>query len=34
VVDEVIEPTKTRQAIVDAIAKAPCVRGQHGNIPL
>src|SRR5580693_9334739 len=34
VVDEVIEPTKTRQAIVDAIAKAPPARGKHGNIPL
>jgi acetyl-CoA/propionyl-CoA carboxylase carboxyl transferase subunit len=34
VVDEVIEPSKTRQAIVDAIAKAPCARGRHGNIPL
>jgi acetyl-CoA/propionyl-CoA carboxylase carboxyl transferase subunit len=34
VVDDVIEPIKTRQAIVDAIASAPSVRGQHGNIPL
>ena len=34
VVDEVIEPDKTRQAILDAITHAPCVRGQHGNIPL
>jgi acetyl-CoA/propionyl-CoA carboxylase carboxyl transferase subunit len=34
VIDEVIEPDKTRQAIVDAIAKAPATRGQHGNIPL
>jgi len=34
VIDEVVDPTKTRQAIVDAIAKAPCTRGQHGNIPL
>jgi acetyl-CoA/propionyl-CoA carboxylase carboxyl transferase subunit len=34
VVDEVIDPSKTRQAIVDAIAQAPCARGQHGNIPL
>jgi acetyl-CoA/propionyl-CoA carboxylase carboxyl transferase subunit len=34
VVDEVIEPAKTRQAIVAAIAEAPCVRGNHGNIPL
>jgi len=34
VIDEVIEPDKTRQAILDAIAQAPCRRGQHGNIPL
>jgi acetyl-CoA/propionyl-CoA carboxylase carboxyl transferase subunit len=34
VIDEVIEPSKTRQAIVEAIAQAPCTRGQHGNIPL
>jgi acetyl-CoA/propionyl-CoA carboxylase carboxyl transferase subunit len=34
VIDEIIEPDKTRQAILDAIAAAPCERGQHGNIPL
>jgi len=34
VIDEVIEPGKTRQAIADAIAAADHVRGQHGNIPL
>jgi acetyl-CoA/propionyl-CoA carboxylase carboxyl transferase subunit len=34
VIDEVVEPTKTRQAIVDAIAQAPHSRGHHGNIPL
>jgi acetyl-CoA/propionyl-CoA carboxylase carboxyl transferase subunit len=34
VIDEVIEPVKTRQAIADAIAAAPGGRGQHGNIPL
>ena len=34
VIDEVVEPSKTRQAIVDAIAHAPCTRGDHGNIPL
>jgi acetyl-CoA/propionyl-CoA carboxylase carboxyl transferase subunit len=34
VIDEVIEPDKTRQAIADAIAGADHVRGQHGNIPL
>ena len=34
VVDEVIEPAKTRQAIAAAIAAAPARRGRHGNIPL
>jgi acetyl-CoA/propionyl-CoA carboxylase carboxyl transferase subunit len=34
VVDEIIEPDKTRQAILDAIAHAPAERGRHGNIPL
>jgi len=34
VVDEVVEPDKTRQAIMDAIMQAPSQRGQHGNIPL
>jgi len=34
VIDEVIEPDKTRQAIAEAIASADQVRGQHGNIPL
>jgi acetyl-CoA/propionyl-CoA carboxylase carboxyl transferase subunit len=34
VVDEVVEPAKTRQALADAIAAAPARRGQHGNIPL
>jgi acetyl-CoA/propionyl-CoA carboxylase carboxyl transferase subunit len=34
VIDEVIEPAKTRQAIAEAIAAADQVRGQHGNIPL
>ena len=38
VVDEVVSPTQTRsvlaQAIVDALAIDPKVRGQHGNIPL
>jgi acetyl-CoA/propionyl-CoA carboxylase carboxyl transferase subunit len=34
VVDEVVDPSKTRHAIVEAIAHAPCARGQHGNIPL
>jgi len=34
VIDEVIEPSRTREAIADAIAAAPQVRGAHGNIPL
>ena len=34
VIDEVIEPAKTRQALAEAIAAAPQLRGQHGNIPL
>jgi acetyl-CoA/propionyl-CoA carboxylase carboxyl transferase subunit len=34
VVDEVIEPDKTRQRLTDAIAAAPAARGAHGNIPL
>jgi len=34
VVDEVIEPGKTRQAILEAISAAPSIRGKHGNIPL
>jgi acetyl-CoA/propionyl-CoA carboxylase carboxyl transferase subunit len=34
VIDEVIDPDKTRQAIAEAIAAAEPVRGHHGNIPL
>jgi acetyl-CoA/propionyl-CoA carboxylase carboxyl transferase subunit len=34
VVDEVIEPAKTRQALARAIAEAEQTRGAHGNIPL
>ena len=34
VVDEIIEPCQTREAIVRAIAEAPQRRGSHGNIPL
>jgi acetyl-CoA/propionyl-CoA carboxylase carboxyl transferase subunit len=34
VVDEVIEPSRTREAIARAIADAPQRRGRHGNIPL
>src|SRR5436853_121820 len=34
VIDEVIEPSRTREAIARAIAEAPQRRGRHGNIPL
>lgn len=34
VVDEVVEPTDTRRALASAIAAAPQLRGNHGNIPL
>ena len=38
VVDEVVEPTRTRSALAGAIATAleadPDIRGHHGNIPL
>jgi acetyl-CoA/propionyl-CoA carboxylase carboxyl transferase subunit len=34
IIDEVIEPARTRQAINAAITAAPGRRGQHGNIPL
>ena len=34
VIDEIIEPARTREAIARAIAEAPQVRGAHGNIPL
>jgi acetyl-CoA/propionyl-CoA carboxylase carboxyl transferase subunit len=34
VVDEIVEPAKTREALSRAIAEAPARRGQHGNIPL
>jgi acetyl-CoA/propionyl-CoA carboxylase carboxyl transferase subunit len=34
VVDEVIEPAKTRRRLAEAIAAAPAARGAHGNIPL
>jgi acetyl-CoA/propionyl-CoA carboxylase carboxyl transferase subunit len=34
VIDEVVEPAKTRQALALAIAEAPASRGRHGNIPL
>jgi acetyl-CoA/propionyl-CoA carboxylase carboxyl transferase subunit len=34
VIDEIVEPAKTRHAIARAIAEAPARRGTHGNIPL
>lgn len=34
VVDDIVEPEKTREAIARAIAEAPQERGTHGNIPL
>ncbi len=34
VVDDVIEPEKTRLRIAEALAAAPAARGEHGNIPL
>jgi acetyl-CoA/propionyl-CoA carboxylase carboxyl transferase subunit len=34
VIDEIVEPAKTRQAIARAIASVPPTRGRHGNIPL
>jgi acetyl-CoA/propionyl-CoA carboxylase carboxyl transferase subunit len=33
-VDEVIDPASTRARVIAAIAAAPQVRGNHGNIPL
>ena len=33
-VDEIIEPSHTRQALAKALASAPHRRGAHGNIPL
>lgn len=34
VVDEVIEPAKTRSIVAKALAAAPALRGNHKNIPL
>jgi acetyl-CoA/propionyl-CoA carboxylase carboxyl transferase subunit len=34
VIDEIIEPARTRRAIARAIVEAPPARGAHGNIPL
>jgi acetyl-CoA/propionyl-CoA carboxylase carboxyl transferase subunit len=34
VVDAVIEPSRTRAALAEALASMPSGRGAHGNIPL
>jgi acetyl-CoA/propionyl-CoA carboxylase carboxyl transferase subunit len=34
VVDEVVEPAKTRARLSEALAAQPAGRGAHGNIPL
>lgn len=34
VVDEIIDPARTRRTLVEAFAAAPVRRGAHGNIPL
>jgi acetyl-CoA/propionyl-CoA carboxylase carboxyl transferase subunit len=34
VVDELIEPARTRAALAEALVAAPAARGAHGNIPL
>lgn len=34
VVDEVVEPVRTKRRLVAALAQAPAGRGAHGNIPL
>jgi acetyl-CoA/propionyl-CoA carboxylase carboxyl transferase subunit len=34
VVDELLEPPRTRAALAAALAAAPAARGAHGNIPL
>jgi acetyl-CoA/propionyl-CoA carboxylase carboxyl transferase subunit len=34
VVDEVVDPSRTRRRLVEALASAPAGRGAHGNIPL
>ncbi len=34
VIDEIVEPKKTRSALARAILDAPQRRGRHGNIPL
>ena len=34
VVDELIDPSETREKLAEALAAAPAGRGAHGNIPL
>ncbi len=34
VVDQIVEPARTRTAVAQVILDTPGVRGQHGNIPL
>ncbi|MEU9988289.1 carboxyl transferase domain-containing protein [Streptomyces sp. NPDC048045] len=34
VIDEVIDPSRTRAAVAEVFAAEPCRRGSHGNIPL
>ncbi|MEP6851911.1 MAG: carboxyl transferase domain-containing protein [bacterium] len=34
VVDEIVEPPRTRAALTEALAAQPAGRGAHGNIPL
>jgi len=34
VIDDIVQPSRTREAIARAIAEAPARRGAHGNIPL
>jgi acetyl-CoA/propionyl-CoA carboxylase carboxyl transferase subunit len=34
VVDELIEPSRTRAEVAAALAAVPAARGAHGNIPL
>jgi acetyl-CoA/propionyl-CoA carboxylase carboxyl transferase subunit len=34
VVDEIIEPSRTRRRIAETLAGLPSARGEHGNLPL
>jgi acetyl-CoA/propionyl-CoA carboxylase carboxyl transferase subunit len=33
-VDEVIDPSRTRERLAEWLAAAPARHGRHGNIPL